>query len=79
MDSYRKLLKESRITLPNMSFVRTTQSMVQILDNPSTGNEQPVFTTLDEQTYQVSRSDADIQSSPVQTKFMKMVPHEVHI
>ena len=62
-----------------MSFVRTTQSMVQILDNPLTVNEQPVFTTLDEQTYQVNRSDANIQSSPVQSKFMKIVPHEVHI
>ena len=62
-----------------MSYVRTTQSMVQMLDNPSTGNEQIVFTSLDEQTYHVNRSDADIQSSPVQSKFMKIVPHEVHI
>ena len=50
-DSYRKLLNESRITLPNMCYVRTKQSMIDTLDNQLTGNEPFVFTLLDEQTY----------------------------
>ena len=58
-ESYRKFLNESRITLPNMCYVRTKQSMVDTLDNPLTGNEPFVFTSLNEQTYVDSR---DIES-----------------
>ena len=78
-ESYRKFLNESRITLPNMCYVRTKQSMVDTLDNPLTGNEPFVFTSLNEQTYVDSRDIESKHSNIEQMKFIKAVPHEVHI
>ena len=44
-DSYRELLNESRITLPNMCYVRTKQSMIDTLDNPLIGNKPCIYIT----------------------------------
>ena len=78
-ESYRKFLNESKITLPNMCYVRTKRSMIDTLDNPLTGNEPFIFTSLDEQTYVDSRDIESTHSSIEQMKFIEAVPHEVHI
>ena len=79
VESYRKFLNESKITLPNMCYVRTKRSMIDTLDNPLTGNEPFIFTSLDEQTYVDSRDIESTHSSIEQMKFIEAVPHEVHI
>ena len=58
---------------------RTKQSTIDTLDNPSTGNEPFVFTTLDEQTYVDSRDIESKHSNIEQMRFIEAVPHEVHI
>ena len=53
--------------------------MIDTLDNPLTGNEPFVFTSLDEQTYVDSRDIESKHSNIEQMRFIKAVPHGVHI
>ena len=78
IDTYKMFMEESQIILQNMSYVKSKNVSTGILDVQKTGNEQLVYTPLDEQTYSDWFCYENVTVCAEQVAFNKIVSPDVH-